>query len=61
MGLSAITVFLTFCLVVRHWRALDASEAREADEARRTAAGLGPRRRKRPRGLAEFVSAGAGP
>jgi len=34
MGLSAITVFVTCCLVVRNWRVLDAFEAREADDAR---------------------------
>ena len=45
MGLSAITVFVTCYLVVRNWRVLDAFEAREADDARRAAAGLGPRRR----------------
>jgi hypothetical protein len=62
MGLSAVTVFLTCCLVVRNWRALDAFEAREADDARRAAAGLHPRQRKRKRrGLAELVSASAGP
>jgi hypothetical protein len=62
MGLSAITVFVTCCLVVRNWRVADAFEAREADDARRAAAGLAPRRHKRRRrGLAELVSAGAGP
>ena len=62
MGLSAITIFVTCCLVVRNWRVADAFEAREADAARRAAAGLGPRQRKRRRqGLAELVSAGAGP
>ena len=60
MGLSAITVFLTCCLVVRNWRVLDAFEAREADDACRAAAGLGPRRRKRRRrSLAEVANAGA--
>jgi hypothetical protein len=61
-GLSAITVLLTCCLVVRNWRVLDAFEAREADDARRAANGLGPRRRKRRRhALAELADAGAGP
>jgi hypothetical protein len=61
MGLSAITILLTCCLVVRNWRVLDAFEAREADDARRAANGLGPHRRKRRRrGLAELVSAGTG-
>ena len=36
--------------------------AREADDARRATAGLGPRRRlRRRRGRAELVSAGTGP
>jgi hypothetical protein len=62
MGLSAITIFLTCCLVVRNWRVLDAFEAREADAARRAANGLEPRQRKRRRrGLAELANVSAGP
>ena len=62
LGLSAMTMFLTCVLVVRNWRVLDAFEAREADDARRAAAGLAPRRRRRRRrGLAELANASARP
>jgi len=49
MGLSAVTVFVTCCLVVRNLRVLDAFEARAAGEAARQAAGLTPKRRRRRR------------
>lgn len=49
MGLSAITIFVTCCLVVRNLRALDAFEARAAEDARRQALGSGPKPRRRRR------------
>jgi hypothetical protein len=63
MGLSAITVFVTCCLVVRNWRVLDAFEAREADDARRAANGLGPSpaQTPMPRPGRAHASPGTGP
>jgi hypothetical protein len=51
MGLSAITIFVTCCLVVRNVRVVDAFEARAAEGARRQAVGLGPKPRRRRRDL----------
>ena len=62
MGLSAVTVFVACCLVVANLRVLDAFEARAADDARRTAAGLGPKRRRRRRkSVADLVNAATPP
>lgn len=58
MGLSAITLMLTCAMVVRNARIVDAFEARQADDARRTAAGQAPRtRRRRRRTMADLVEA----
>ena len=48
-GLAPLFVFVTCCLVVRNLRVLDAFEARQAEDARRAAAGLPPKRRRRRR------------
>ena len=56
MGLAPFFLFLTCCLVVRNLRVLDAFEARQAEAARRSAAGLVPKqRRKRRKTLADLV------
>ena len=58
MGLTPLFVFVTCCLVVRNLRALDAFEARRAEQARRAAAGLAPKcRRRRRRTLGDLVGA----
>jgi len=49
MGLSAITVFVTCCLVVRNWRVLDAFDERVAEHERRAGLGLAPKTRRRRR------------
>jgi len=62
MGLSAITVFVTCCLVVRNWRVLDAFEARAAEDERRAAGGLAPKtRRRRRQPIADLVGGPAPP
>jgi hypothetical protein len=62
MGLSAVTVAVACCLVVRNLRVLDAFEARAAEEAARQASGLAPkRRRRRRRSLDDLASAATPP
>jgi hypothetical protein len=57
MGLVPLFFFVTSCLVVRNLRVLDAFEARQAEQARRAAAGLPPeQRRRRRRVLADLVT-----
>lgn len=59
MGLTAITLFFTCAMVVRNERIIDAFESRQADDARRAAAGQAPRtRRRRRRSLAELIDSG---
>jgi hypothetical protein len=56
MGLTPITLWLACLLAVRNQRILTAWHARQADDARRAAAGLPPKtrrpRRKTPASLA---------
>jgi hypothetical protein len=49
MGLTPITLFLACALVVRNLAVADAFNERQADNARRVAAGLAPRARRRRR------------
>jgi hypothetical protein len=49
MGLTPITIWLACALVVRNQRILTTWNARQEDNARRAAAGLPPRTRKRRR------------
>jgi len=48
-GVTTITLWITCLLVIRNQRILTAYHARQADNARRAAAGLPPRTRKRRR------------
>lgn len=61
MGLTAITLFLTCAIVVRNGRVLDAFDARQADHARRLAAGQPPRTRRRHRRSIDDLIATAPP
>jgi hypothetical protein len=57
MGTTAVTLFVACLFVVRNDRVVRAFELRQADDERRTAAGLPPRtRRRRRRPLADLVS-----
>jgi hypothetical protein len=57
MGTTAVTLFVACLFVVRNDRVVQAFEIREADDAKRIAAGLPPRtRRRRRRPLADLVS-----
>ncbi len=49
MGLAPLILFTTTLIIVRNQRILDAWNARQADNARRAAAGLPPKTRKRRR------------
>jgi hypothetical protein len=58
MGLAPLTLFTTTLLIVRNQRILDAWHARQADNARRAAAGLPPKtRRRRRKTLASLTTA----
>jgi hypothetical protein len=58
MGLTPLTLWLACALVIRNQRILATFEARQQDDARRAAAGLPPRSRKRRRtSLAELAGA----
>ena len=61
-GLTPITLWLTCLLAVRNQRILDAWNARQEDNARRAAAGLPPKtRRRRRKTLADLATAGIPP
>jgi hypothetical protein len=58
MGLAPLMLWLTCLLAVRNQRILTAWDARQADDARRTAAGLPPKtRRRRRKTLASLATA----
>jgi hypothetical protein len=60
MGLAPLLFFLAPLLAVRNLRVLDAFEARQAEGARRAAAGLPPKtRRRRRKGLRDLAGNGA--
>jgi hypothetical protein len=58
MGLTAITLWIACLLAVRNQRILDSYQARQDDDARRDAAGLPPRTRKRRRTTLAALAAG---
>jgi hypothetical protein len=57
MGLAPLTLWLTCLLAVRNQRVLAAYRARQADNARRAAAGLPPKTRKRRRRTLAMLTA----
>jgi hypothetical protein len=61
MGLTPITLWLTCLLAVRNQRILTAWDTRQADDARRTAAGLPPKTRRRRRKTLASLTAAAPP
>jgi hypothetical protein len=61
MGLTPITLWLTCLLAARNQRILTAWDARQADEARRAAAGLPPKTRRRRRKTLASLTAAAPP
>ena len=58
MGLAPLMLFTTALLVVRNQRILDAWDARQAGNARRAAAGLPPKTRRRRRKALASLAAG---
>jgi hypothetical protein len=61
-GLAPLTLWLACLLAVRNQRILDARATRQADHARRAAAGLPPRtRRRRRKTLTDLATAGTPP
>jgi hypothetical protein len=56
MGLAPLMIAVTCLLIVRNQRILDAWNARQADNARRAAAGLPPRTRRRRKTLATLAA-----
>jgi hypothetical protein len=58
MGLAPLTLWIACMLAVRNQRILDAYNARQQDNARRAAAGLPPRTRKRRRTSLAQLTAG---
>jgi hypothetical protein len=62
MGLTPLTLWLACLLAVRNQRILTAWNARQADDARRAAAGLPPKtRRRRRKTLTDLATAGIPP
>jgi hypothetical protein len=57
MGLAPLMLWLTCLLAVRNQRILTAWDARQADDARRAAAGLPPKTRRRRKTLASLATA----
>jgi hypothetical protein len=57
MGLTPLTLWLACVLIIRNQRILAAFDARQADNARRTAAGLPPKTRKRRRATLTSLAA----
>jgi hypothetical protein len=61
MGLAPLMLFTTTLLIVRNQRILDAWNARQAENARRAAAGLPPKTRKRRRKTLACLTAATRP
>jgi hypothetical protein len=57
MGLTPLTLWLACTLAVRNQRILDTFDARQADNARRAAAGLPPKTRRRRRKTLAMLAA----
>jgi hypothetical protein len=58
MGVTSLALWLACLLAVRNQRILDAFDARQEQDARRAAAGLPPKTRKRRRQTLASLAAG---